>query len=66
MDFIREKRDKEAKPADPPFLGPTTTEFVFDREGAGPDHRASSSPACRRSGGKMKLRDFRSGSFSTK
>jgi len=55
MDFIRKKSDKEAKLADPPFLGPTKTEFVFDREGAGPDYPASSSPPCRRSGGKMKL-----------
>ena len=30
MDFIRKKRDKEAKPVDPPILGPTTTESVFD------------------------------------
>jgi hypothetical protein len=30
MDFIPKKRDKEAKLADPPILGPTKTEFVFD------------------------------------
>ena len=32
MDFIRKKTDKEAKLADPPILGPTRTEFVFDLE----------------------------------
>ncbi len=30
MDLIAKKRDKVAKLADPPILGPTKTEFVFD------------------------------------
>jgi hypothetical protein len=30
MDFILKKRDKEATRADPPILGQSKTEFVFD------------------------------------